>query len=127
MRVFNLRSVLAMAVILGWAATAAVAEDAMLAPKDLVLSPGVTEVHYGGQTFRFETPQPLYLHLEPAGTNRIRVRFECHECGQAGGAASAGVEMQFYWENFDEIVYSGPPPKDGWEGILNTESGFTEK
>lgn len=94
------------------------------------LFPGVTTIEYAGQSLRFETQVPLRVGLSPVSMTEIRLRFSSTR-STAGGAQGVQGEdnVQAIWVDWNSELYSGPAPPTWaeWDGILNTESGFTEK
>jgi hypothetical protein len=101
--------------------------DQLPIPLDKKLSPGVTDVTYAGQTLRFSTPVPLVIRFEPQTITQIKLTVRAYGSPAGGAQGVSGGQLSIYWQNWDTDVYSGPPPSADWEGILNTESGFTEK
>lgn len=104
--------------------------DQLPAPLEKDLFPGITHINYAGQSFVFETPVLLHVSFVSKGFTLIELKFKVQPAaGGRGGAALASPNDQIaiYWNEWDVDVYTGPPPPEGWQGILNTESGFTEK
>lgn len=102
--------------------------DQLPLPLQKKINPGVTTISYAGQDLRFTTAVPLVVRLEPLSTTRIKLTVSAYGAPAGGGHAAAPADLNIYWENWDSDVYTGPPPtSDDWEGVLNTESGFTEK
>lgn len=102
--------------------------DALPAPLEKKLSPGVHTISYAGQQLRFDSPVALLVRFEPLSTTQIKLLVNAYGAPAAGGPqGSSGTDVTIFWENFQSEVYSGPPPTSDWLGILNTESGFTEK
>ena len=101
--------------------------DGLPAPLDKKLTPGVHTISYAGQQLRFTTPVSLIVRFEPV--SMVEIKLTVRGYGVPSGAqGAAGAALNIFWENYYDDVYNGPPPMDDdWEGILNTESGFTEK
>ncbi len=104
--------------------------DQMATPVERKVPPGTTVVHYAGQDLRFTTPVALLVRLEPVTTTKIRLRVSAYPGTYPPPAgSSAQTVLEIFWQNFGNSVYEGavPPDTDPFEGILLTESGFTEK
>lgn len=104
--------------------------DQLPAPLEKKLPSGVTTVSYAGQNLRFTSPTPLVVRLEPVNATRIKLTVRAYGSTSDGGPAgsASALDLNIYWENWSNTVYNGPPPvSQDWEGVLNTESGFTEK
>ena len=101
--------------------------DRLPAPMEKKLSAGVHSISYAGQGLRFPPPVVLVVRLEPLSTNQIKLTVTGY--GTSSGAQGvSGLDMNIYWENFQNDVYNGPAPiNTQWTGVLYTESGFTEK
>jgi hypothetical protein len=106
----------------------AILADQLPAPLEKKLSPGVTTVDYAGQSLRFTTAVPLVVNFSAISETLIRRQVRSYGAA-GGGQGSAAANLNIYWENWDNDVYDGPapPPSAPWEGVLNSESGFTEK
>ncbi|MBI4720485.1 MAG: hypothetical protein HY770_04565 [Chitinivibrionia bacterium] len=104
--------------------------DELPAPLERDIYPGVTNISYAGQSFRFETTVTIHVSLIPRGANLIELRFKVHQGTTTRTpvmAASPNMQIEIDWVNWNNTIFSGTPPPDGWEGLLHTESGFTEK
>jgi hypothetical protein len=106
--------------------------DGLPAPLEKKIQPGVTTVTYAGQDLRFTTDVPLFIRCFMLDETRLFLAVRAYGVPSLPGgvppASSPQNEFQIYWENWSSEVHSGPPPVgEDWEGILNTESGFTEK
>lgn len=103
--------------------------DQLPAPLEKKINPGVTTIEYAGQTLRFTTPVSLIINLDPISTTQIRLSVRTYGTTSGPQGAAAATDVNIYWEDFDNDVYNGPPPPTSspWEGILYTESGYTEK
>jgi hypothetical protein len=103
--------------------------DRMPAPIVQVVEPGQSTILYAGQSLRFTTDVPLKLSLTPLEPGRIHMKVKAIiPRGGGGNAPASGSEIvEIFWLNWDNEIYDGPPPENPWEGILLTESGFTEK
>ncbi|GEM_PF-1628736 len=92
--------------------------------------PGTTYVDYAGQTFRFVTSVTLHIKMVPKGASVIQFSFKArHSAGGQGGPGqvSGDSQVNIFWQNWNSGIYEGPPPAEEWMGMLNTESGYTEK
>jgi hypothetical protein len=104
--------------------------DELPAPLEKDIFPGVSHVNYAGQNFTFNTPVPLHVSFVTKGFTIIELKFKVYpSAGSRGGASQASPDDQIaiYWNEWSVNVYAGPPPLEEWEGLLHTESGFTEK
>lgn len=104
--------------------------DQLPAPLEKDLLPGITTISYAGQSFVFETAVPLHVSFVSKGFTLIELKFKVYSTAASrGGAlpASPNDQIAIHWNEWNVDVYTGPPPLGVWEGILNTESGFTEK
>lgn len=102
--------------------------DALPAPLEKKLSPGVHTVSYAGQNLRFDSPVSLVVRFEPVSTSQIRLTVRVYGAPSGAQGSSSSSEVTIYWENFESELYNGPPPvSSDWSEVLNTESGFTEK
>jgi hypothetical protein len=96
--------------------------------KDIL--PGITYVTYGGQNFRFDTSVAIHVTFLQKAPNLIEMTFKVRsgEGMQSGPSSTSGAEdITILWENWNSTIYEGAPPSGEWVGMLNTESGFTEK
>jgi hypothetical protein len=100
--------------------------DQIAAPVEKKVQVGTSVVHYAGQSLRFTTPVALIVKLSPVSATEFRLVVS--EYG-ANGPSAGYLVVEIYWEDFGSDVYTGPPPPESepWDGVLNTESGFTEK
>lgn len=103
--------------------------DRLPAPLVRMVEPGQTTILYADQSLRFTTDVPLKLTLTPLEPGRIHMKVKAVlPRGLDGNAPASGWEIvEIYWLNWGNDIYEGPPPENPWEGILLTESGFTEK
>jgi hypothetical protein len=101
----------------------------MPAPLEKTIFPGQSTILYAGQTLKFTTDVPLKLSLVPMGPDKILMKFKAHPGYTGdGSAAPLSTNVFVFWDNWNNEIYNGPPPMgEAWEGLLNTESGFTEK
>lgn len=97
--------------------------DQLPAPIQRTVLPTQATIEYAGQTLKFTTDVALKVSLTPLGGDRIELKIAAHP-SYGGGNAPASASVQIFWENWNNVVYNGPPP---WGVILLTESGFTEK
>jgi hypothetical protein len=105
-----------------------VVADQLPRPLEKKLTPGVTTVSYAGQDLRFTTPVPLIVKFDALSTTQIRLTVRAYGSVSGGGAeGAAGADVNIFWENWSNDVYTGPPPTEAWDAVLDTESGFTEK
>jgi len=101
--------------------------DQLAAPLIKTVFPPQETINYAGQSLRFSTDVPLKVQLSVVEPGKVRLVFKAHP-GQTGGDAPAATTVQIFWEDWNNEVYDGPAPMDeAWDGILLTESGFTEK
>jgi hypothetical protein len=102
--------------------------DRLPIPVTTKVRPGVSDVRYAAQTFRFTTPVALVVRFEPVTTTTIKMTVRAYSQSSSGSQAPLGTNLNIHWQDWGTDVYSGPPPyESAWEGLLNTESGFTEK
>jgi hypothetical protein len=105
--------------------------DELPLPLEKDILPGVTYVTYAGQNFRFETTVVIHVSLIPRDFNLIELRFKSARSTSNPSIPAMGVspnaQISINWENWNSVVYSGSPPPNEWQGLLHTESGFTEK
>lgn len=99
--------------------------DQLPTPIEKNLRVGVTVVDYMGQSLRFTTDVPLQIRLIALDESRIKLQFRTP--GGGGGEGSAVTDLNIFWENWDNEIYSGSAPEEWETEILLTESGFTEK
>ena len=104
----------------------AAVSDQLPAPLERNIFPGVSVIDYAGQTFTFTTDVPLQVILLPLDQTRIQLKFKFRG-GMPSGSAPVAANVEIFWENWDNEIYSGTAPSSWWIGILLTESGFTEK
>jgi len=97
-------------------------------PAEHSLQPGTHTIAYGGELLRFTTSVTLSVRFENPAPNRIKLIVRTRGTG-GSGYGPEGTNLEIHWEDWDVTVYDGeaPPTSSGWEGILHTESGFTEK
>jgi hypothetical protein len=103
--------------------------------KDIL--PGVTYESFAGQHFRFETTVPIRVSFKSKSPTHIILKFKMlhsseynsEKTGKVRGQRlySEGDYIIIAWEDWASDIYNGAPPSGIWEGILDTESGFTEK
>jgi hypothetical protein len=99
--------------------------DQLPAPLIKTVYPPQETIYYAGQTLKFTTPVPLKVSLIALEPGRVQLKFKAAPGG--GGSAPAST-LQIDWENWGREIFNGDPPKtEPWDGILLTESGFTEK
>lgn len=96
------------------------------APMEKKLTPGIHDITYAGQTLRFDSPVALVIKFDALSTSRIKLTVRTYGTPSPAQGTSGGI-LSIFWENWGSDVYSGPPPSADWEGVLDTESGFTEK
>lgn len=118
------------AVILVLIAVTALAKD-VPAPLTKKIPPGITTIEYAGQQVRFSSEQGLIVQFKSLDAIRIQLTVRPYGppavSGQGGGEYSTtGTSVDIYWENFGSEIYNGSLTEP-YEGILNSESGFTEK
>lgn len=104
--------------------------DQLPAPLEKDLFPGTTSLSYAGQNFVFKTSVPIHVSFVSKGFTLIELKFKVQTAAGGRGASSNSSpddQIAIYWNEWGVDVYNGPPPIQEWEGILNTESGFTEK
>ena len=105
--------------------------DQLPAPLEKKITPGITNIQYAGQDLRFTTSVSLIIRFDAVSATKIRLTVKTYGSSGTGGpsAASSTSELSIFWENFSTDVYVGTAPStsESWEGVLNTESGFTEK
>lgn len=100
--------------------------DQLPAPMVEKVSVGTTVVQFYGQNLRFTTPEPLRVQLDPVDATHFRLTVRV--MGGSGGPGAGYEILDIYWTDFGTTVYNGPTPSgEPWTGVLNTESGFTEK
>ena len=117
-------------------AVPALAKDKLAAPMQQKIPPGITTISYAGQQLRFSSSQGLIVRFESLDDVRFKLtvrvygasRGELERGGKDSGEnySTVGGGIDIYWENFGSEVYSGSLVAP-FEGILNSESGFTEK
>lgn len=102
--------------------------DQIPMPLQKKIAPGVTTVNYAGQNLRFTTPIGLVVKFDPITETRIRLTVRAYGSASATQGGQVAV-ISIYWENWGSDVYTGSAPtaSNPWEGVLNSESGFTEK
>jgi len=105
----------------------AILADQLPLPLEKKVPAGVTSVTYMNQTLRFTTAVPLVVKFEALSANQIRLTVRTYNSSSGGAQGSSSSTTSIYWEDWNNDVYDGPPPTGTWEGILYTESGFTEK
>jgi len=105
----------------------AILADQLPLPLEKKVPAGVTSVTYMNQTLRFTTAVPLVIKFEALSDNQIRLTVRTYNASSGGAQGSSSSSMNIHWEDWNNDVYEGPPPTEPWEGILYTESGFTEK
>ena len=103
-----------------------VAGDQIPTPMVKKIPAGTASVQYFGQTLRFTTAERL--RLEFSATSTTEFRLTVRPLQNSGPSAGYNV-LEIYWTNFGTTPYDGPAPSSSepWTGVLNTESGFTEK
>jgi hypothetical protein len=102
--------------------------DQLPAPLIKTVFPPQETIYYADQTLKFTTTVPLKVDLIALGPGKVRLKFKAAEIRGGASAAPSAMTLQIYWENWDNEIYNGyPPTTEPWDGILNTESGFTEK
>ena len=108
------------------AVPAALFADQMLAPRDIIIFPGVTTVEYGGHTLTFTTNTQLKAKFQQVG-NTIELRVKATYGTSPGGASasSSNPQVVIVSETLDEVVYDGSAEE--WIELDLTEGGFTEK
>lgn len=101
--------------------------DQLPAPMVKKIPAGTTVVQYYGQALRFTTQDPLRLQFDPLSPETFRLTVRVMGGGSGPGAGYNVLDI--FWTDFGTTVYNGPPPpsNEPWQGVLNTESGFTEK
>ena len=100
--------------------------DQLYAPMTKTVFPPQETINYGGQTLKFSTDVPLKISLEVVAPGKIRLKFKAHP--GTGGNAPAATTVNIFWEDWSNEIYNGSAPvTEPWDGILLTESGFTEK
>lgn len=100
------------------------------APMEKIISPGVTNVNYAGQNFRFNTTVYIQVSFIPRDFNLIELKFISHSATTTrtpAMAVSPAAQISIDWVTWNTTIFSGSPPPEGWTGLLNTESGYTEK
>lgn len=102
--------------------------DQLPQPIEKKIPPGVTTISYGGQSLRFTAPITIVIKLEPVTLTQIKLSVWAYGSG-SGAQTAQGPNLDIYWINFSNTIYSGPTPPDSapWQGLLDTESGYTEK
>lgn len=123
------RVVLAMVLVALLMVPSASMSDRLPAPYQTVVPPGQTQIDYAGQILKFTTDVPLKVSFLPLEPGKIKLTFKALPQRDGGGnvPASGWDNVEIFWENWNNEIYDGPPPEDPWQGILLTESGFTEK
>ena len=104
--------------------------DQLPVPLEKDIIPGITHLSYAGQSFVFETSVLIHVSFVSKGFTFIELKFKTQPAaGSRGGASQASPDDQIaiHWNEWEVDIYTGPPPLEEWEGILHTESGFTEK
>ena len=104
----------------------AAVSDQLPAPLERSLFPGTSVIYYANQTLTFTTDVPLQVIPLPLDETRIQLKFKTRG-GAQGGSAPAATAVEIFWEDWESEIYSGSAPLTWWQGILCTESGFTEK
>ncbi len=100
--------------------------DQLSAPMTTTVFPPQETINFAGQSLRFTTDVPLKVSLEIVAPGKIRLKFKA--VPTAGGNAPAATTVNIFWENWSNDIYDGSAPTtEPWDGILLTESGFTEK
>lgn len=119
-------------------AAMASAKGQMAPPMQKQIAPGISTVEYAGQQLRFSTSQSLIVKFESLDGNRIKLTVRVYgasraELGRQNNKKDDGSQnytatatVDIFWENFGTEIYNGSL-YDPYEGILNSESGFTEK
>ena len=101
-----------------------------LLPIDKKVLPGTSVVDYAGQHLRFTTPVGLVVRFEPVFGASTKFKMTVWQYpGTQIPATAAVTEVEIVWTEWGNQIFTGPPPgeSDPYIGILNTESGFTEK
>ena len=100
--------------------------DQLPTPLDKTVLPGTTTIHYAGLNLRFTTDVPLRVKLMPLSTTEVGITVRTHGSVPVN-PVSGNDSVEIFWEDFNESIYDGPPMIGEWGGIINSESGFTEK
>lgn len=122
------RIVVASVVLAVLLAPLALLADQLPAPLEKKITPGVTTIAYAGQNLRFTTDVALVIRFDAMSATQIKLTVKAYG-STSPSAASGTTDLNIYWENFNTDIYTGPAPPSSqpWEGVLNSESGFTEK
>ena len=107
----------------------AVGAQGLPIPIEKAVLPGVSTIQYAGQTFVFTTSVGLKVrfHAISAGEFEMEVRsLQGHGSGHPN-ASSPTDEIVIDWKEFNQRLLDGDASKLPWDGLLNTEGGWTEK
>lgn len=94
-------------------------------PAEKKVVAGTTTIDYAGQTFRFTTPVALKVKFEPLSFTQLKLTVSPYAGSVPSSKSTSTVEI--FWQDTSSEVYNGPVPDPSWTGVLNSESGFTEK
>ena len=104
------------------------ASDQLPVPLEKKIMPGVAVIDYMGQSLRFTTDVTLLVKLLPLDATHISLQFRTSGSQPpGGGSAPSAPNIDIFWEDWSNDIYTGSAPTGWWTGILATESGFTEK
>lgn len=123
------RALVAALVILSVVLATAVMADGLATPLKKKLAPGVTSVTYGGETVTFTTAVFLQVEFRMTGSiNAPIIEIKATALlGQGGPQGTSGTDVEIFWEDQGEELYSGSAPTVTWTGEIQGEGGWTEK
>jgi len=102
--------------------------QALELPITKTLYPGTNVIQYGGQTLVFNNSVMLKVRLAYTALLRFEVSVARHPSATEVEGASGTEQMAITWEDYQQLLYDGVVPSDGWVAELNlTEGGWVEK
>jgi hypothetical protein len=122
------RAISALLIVAFLTAPSLLAAQALQAPVDRSVFPGVTTIQYANQTLVFTTAVPLRVKLQVLASGIVELRFKAQQTRSTtgGNQSSAGGQTVIFWEQAGEDIFNGSASGD-WTDIPLTEGGWTEK